>query len=644
MLQNIGDKLKGTGATGGKGHRWVWYLILGALILVFALWGPYSLNMSFGQATWAAKVNGEEIPIQEVNRAWQQQLPSLMQAFGGQLPDLQRELYQQQLLDSAVRGLAITQYARKKGYGVTDEQLSQAFQNEEAFQVDGKFNLQAARARLATAGLSEQEYVTELRNDLLVRQLRVAVGASNFFTSAEGKRILALLDEQRELRYVVLQPQDFEGKEPVTAEAIDAYYQAHPDEFAVPEAVQLAYGELLLSNVADEVKITEDELHARYERDKAIYERPETRRASHILIAVNDPSEDAGALAKAEGLYAQIKGGADFAKLARENSDDSGSASKGGDLGWAGRDVYEKEFADKLFSMKEGEVSEPVKTEFGYHIIRLDGIRPSEGRSFEDVRAELTAALRNEKTATLFGDRQDQLQERMEQGGTSLDELVKEFGLRRGEVERFERGAGGLPLGSDPELNREVFSDTSLTQRRVGGPVPLGEDRLVVFQVQDHTPASTKPLEDVRAQIVADIKRQRGADAAFAAAEAAVADLDKGTSFKQVAARLKGKAQGPLFVGRDSTDVPLEVRDALFDAVRPGPGNTPRQVVKLGDGVALFEATDWRTQPLSDNPQINQIRSDREMQRYARRDIDAYMDDVVSAAKVRQNPDAFQQF
>ncbi|HTQ37007.1 MAG TPA: SurA N-terminal domain-containing protein, partial [Steroidobacteraceae bacterium] len=312
MLQNIGDKLKGSGADAGRGHRWVWYIIFGALILVFIAWGPYSMfNLSFGREGWAAKVDGAEISADEINREWQQQQARLLEAAGGQLSDLQRTLYQQQLLDSAVRGLAITQYARKLGYAVTDAQLSARFQSEESFQVDGKFDLQTARARLAAAGVTEQGYVNDLRNDLLTSQLLGSVGISNFLTPAESKRIMGLLDEEREVRFVMLQPQDFAGKQAIAPEAIEAWYKAHPADFALPESAQLAYAELSLADVAAGVKITDEQLHARYEQDKASYQTPETRRASHILIPVDSPADDAKAKAQAEDIYKQLKGGAD---------------------------------------------------------------------------------------------------------------------------------------------------------------------------------------------------------------------------------------------------------------------------------------------------------------------------------------------
>lgn len=645
MLQNIGDKLKGESVTGGgRPHRWLGYLILGALVLVFVAWGPYAaVDLSFNQSGYAAKVNGEKISTAEFNQSWQQRLPQLLQAYGGNLSDVQRKLFQQQLLDSAVAGLASNQHARAMGYRVSDAQVAQAFQQEAAFQVDGKFSAQAARARLAAAGLTPEAYEADLRRSLLSNQLEGTIGATDFLTPAEAKRLLALLDEEREVRFLMLKPDDFAGAGPVEPAAIAAYYKAHVDEFTVPESVRLDYAELSLADIANGINVTDAQLQARYEKDKARFMQAETRHARHILIAIDDKTSDAQALAQARDLYQKIQGGADFAQLAKQYSKDSASATEGGDLGWSGREVYVKEFADKLFAMKEGEVSEPVKTQFGYHIIKLEGVRAATGRTFDEVKAELTQTLRNEQAGTEFSSREDQLQERLERGGANLDALTKEFGLRRGTVEHFERGAGGLPLGSDAELNRLVFSDAALNQRRVGGPVQLGEDRITIFQVLAHSPAAAKPQAEVQDAIVTALKRERGAAAALAAAQAAADKIKSGASFDQAAAGLKGKADPARFVGRGSPDLPVELRDAAFAGLRPQPGHPIVQALKMEDGgVALLAVTGSRVQGFSDNPQLQQMRTQRELQRYSLRDIDAYLADVVARAKVSKNPQVFE--
>jgi peptidyl-prolyl cis-trans isomerase D len=642
MLQNISDKLKGEGG-GGSAHRWVWYVILGALALVFVAWGPTTvMDFSFGQNSYAAKVNGEKISAVEMNERWQSRLPALMEAYGGELTAEQRTELQQQMLAVAVRELVTKQHAREVGFRVSSSEAGRAFREEEAFQIDGQFSLQEARARLANAGITEQAYLEDLNTRLLSNRLLGVIGVSDFLTPAESRRILGLLDEEREVRYLLLDPERFAGNEPVAPEAIEAYYQSHREDFAVPESVRLAYAELLLTDVAATVAVTEDELKARYEQDKLQYVQPESRNARHILIPVADPAEDAEQAALARDLYTQIQGGADFAELARTHSKDSASAASGGELGWASRETYVPAFAEKLFSMRTGEVSEPVKTEFGYHIIKLEGIRPEVSRSFEAVREELASSLRNEKAIARFTSEQDRLQEQLETGGVNFDTLVREFNLRRGEVAHFERGAGGLPLGSDVTLNREVFSDAVVAQRRVGGPVQLADDRLTIFRVEDHTPASTRPLEEVRDEIVTALVRERGAAAALEAARKAVDDLAAGKSFEQVAAALKVKAEPARFVGRGSPDLPVELRDAVFEAPRPAEGSPVRQALKLEDGgVALFEVTGSRVQSQLDIPQLVELRTQRELQRYTRRDIEAYITGLVNDAKVKENLSAF---
>lgn len=644
MLQNLGDKLKGMSGSSGK-SRWVGYLILGALIVVFAMWGPYAVvDLSMGQGDYAAKVGGEKISAAEINERWQQRLPQLLQASGGQLSEERRVQAQNELLDGAVTALAATQHARKLGLRVSDAKVEQAFRETPAFQIDGKFNANAARGMLAQAGLSVQAYEADLRNSLLTEQLQRAIAGTDFLTPAESKRLLALLDEEREVRFALLQPDAFAGNAPVDAAAIEAYYKAHEKDFAVPESVKLDYAELSLPAVAAGITVSDAQLRERYEKDKDRYVQDETRHARHILIPVDGTTNDAKAAAQAKEIYERLKGGADFAALAKQFSKDTVSAEQGGDLGWAGRDVYVKEFADKLFAMKEGELSEPVKTQFGYHIIKLEGIRAGATRSFDEVRAELADALRTELAGKEFSIREDQLQEKLEQGGAKLDQLVMEFGMTRGTVEHFERGAGGLPLGSDAELNRLVFSDAALNQRRVGGPVQLGEDRITIFQVVAHSPASTKPLAEAKDAIVAAIRRERGTAAAQAAADAAVARLKAGAKFDSVLTDLKVKADPARFVARSAPDVPVQIRDAAFAGIRPTADKPRVEAVKMdGGAVAVLQVTGSRVQALSDNPQLQQLRAQRELQRYSVRDLDAYIGDIVAATKVRKNPQAFQQ-
>lgn len=637
MLQNIGDTL--------KSQRWLAYSMLGILALVFAAWGAYGIvDVGFGGGTYAAKVNGQEISTTEANEAWQRQLPQLMQALGGNLTDEQRTTFQQQLLDGQIRSLAMEQQAQRQGYAVTPAQLARAFQSEPAFQVDGQFNSVVAREALARVGLTEGAYLDDLRRSQLANQLVSAIGASEFLTPVETRRILALMDEEREVRFLLLPPEQFAAGPAFDEAAIEAYYAANQARFTPPEAVRLAYATLSLADVARGVVVTDDALRERYQSLRDRFVEPERRRASHILIAVDGTTNEAAARTLAEDLHQRLLAGGDFAALAKEYSKDSASAQQGGDLGWATRDAYVQEFADALFALDEGGVSAPVKTQFGYHLIRLDGIRAGAGRSFEDVKAELSVQVRDELAGDTFGQRMEELQARIERGGASIAQLAQEFGMQAGEIERFERGAGGLPLGSDAELNREVFSDAVVNQRRVAGPIPQGDDRIILVQVLDHMPALARPLAEVRDEVIASLTRQRGSDAAAVAAEAGLAKLAAGEAFDRVAASLKLKADAPVFAGRQRADLPVELRDAAFAVPRPQPGTPHRQVVRLEDGsVALLEVLSVRMNELGGNPQLQALRSQREQQAYAMRGLDAYFAEVVKAAKIRKNPQAFAQ-
>src|SRR5690606_14856548 len=319
--------------------------------------------------------------------------------------------------------------------------------------------------------------------------------------------------------------------------------------------------------------VSDEEIEAAYERDRKNYVQPERRYARHVLIKVDESKDDAAARKEAEALLAKARAGEDFATLAREHSQDLGSARNGGDLGWIEREsTVAPELVDVLFSMKAGEVQGPVRTSYGYHIVRLEAVEEGRTRALEDVRDEIAAQLRRAMAEERFGDIQEELDRELQEPGANLEALVERFGMTTGEVARFERGSGGAPLGDAPELQEVVFSTAVLDEKRLGGPVVLGEDRLVVVQAVEHHPPKPKPLEEVRASIVSILTQERGAAAAADAAEKAREKLAAGTPFDEVAKELGVEAEPARFVGRDDPSVPGEVRSLVFTAPKPAEG------------------------------------------------------------------------
>ena len=237
--------------------------------------------------------------------------------------------------------------------------------------------------------------------------LEGGIRASNFLTAAELTRLSALEDQQREVRYFTLAAEQFAGSVKVDDAAVEAYYKAHQSQYMTPESDKLEYAELRLESLTGQQTVSDADVHAAYEKAKSHLLVPEKRRARHILITGKD---DAAALAQAQQVLAQVKAGKDFGELAKQYSQDPGSAKNGGDLGWAERGSFVAPFADALFGMQVGEVKGPVKTQYGYHIIRLDEVQAAKGKSFEEARADLEAQLRRDRATDRFGEIQEQLQ------------------------------------------------------------------------------------------------------------------------------------------------------------------------------------------------------------------------------------------
>jgi peptidyl-prolyl cis-trans isomerase D len=292
--------------------------------------------------------------------------------------------------------------------------------------------------------------------------------------------------------------------------------------------------------------------------------------------------------------------------------------------------------------MKVGEVRGPVKTKFGYHILKLEAIEPEHVRTLAEARADIEAQVRKDRAAERFGDAQESLQQKLEQPGASFESLVKDFNLQTGDVPEYVRGAGGAPLNSTPELDEVVFSSAVLDEKRVGGPVALGEDRIVIVHALEHRKPAPKPLATVRADIEKAIRDEFGRAEAQKAAEEARKKLAAGTSFDDVAKELGISADPARFIGRNDPSVPAPIRTAAFDAAKPAVGKTVFNTARLENGgEALLAISNVRLDPnvsvTATAPQLREAQG-----RAGEGDAVAYMDELRRTADISKNPQAFE--
>jgi peptidyl-prolyl cis-trans isomerase D len=559
MLQSIHDKLKG----------WLAGVVLGAIGLVFVFWG---INWTMSAPNYAAKVNGSEVSASEVRQSYQQQLAQFERQTSGTISDAQRSEIKSRVLDEYVNSEALVTHADALGYRVSDQELLQTMSQVPVFQVDGKFDYAHAVAVLRAQGRSIPEIEALFRRDAKLRQLDSALSLSSFATATELKQFRALTKQQRELTWMTFPAQRYANQATPDDAALKTYYDAHKFDYMTPETVDLRYVEISLSQLASKVSVDDAQLKAYYDEQKVKtperFTEPEQRRVSHILLPVTNPNDDASVKAKAEGISKRAQAGEDFSTLAMEFSQDPGSAQQGGDLGWSERKVWVTPFADAAFAMKVDEIRGPVKTQFGYHILKLAGIRPATVKTFEQSKADLETEYRRTEAEKLFNNAQDQLADAALQNSTDIDVVARKAGLPKLEVPAFSRIDGGGALGKVPAVIEAAFSQDVL-DGRLSPMVEVEKGRGVVLRASDHKMPQQKPLEAVRTEVVSAWKKQRGAELVAAAAADAVKRLTAGESWDAVAKSAGATVLPPKFVARSDQGVPPEIRNTAFGEPKP---------------------------------------------------------------------------
>jgi peptidyl-prolyl cis-trans isomerase D len=440
-----------------------------------------------------------------------------------------------------------------------------------------------------------------------------------------------------------------------------------------PETVDLRYVEISLSQLASKVSVDDAQLKAYYEEQKVKtperFSQPEQRRVSHILLPVATPADDAAVKAKAEGILKRAQAGEDFAKLAKEFSQDPGSAAQGGDLGWSERKVWVTPFADAAYSMKVDEIQGPVKTQFGYHILKLVGIQPATVKTFEQSRADLETEYRRNEAEKLFNNAQDQLADAALQNATDIDVVARKAGLSVAEVPVFSRIDGGGALGKVPAVIEAAFSQDVL-DGRLSPIVEVEKGRGVVLRATDHKLPQQKPLDAVRDLVASAWKKQRGVELAAAAAEDAVKRLTAGESWDAVA-KAAGATAGPAatvkpaakpaagamgaaaaaaaamavpqpkFVSRADQDVPMEIRTTVFGEPKPA-GKPIYSDARLANGdAAVIALSAVRETP--DDPKLPDTNMRRQIAaQIASTEAQSYAAGARADAKVILNPQAIE--
>jgi len=634
MLQRIRDRISG----------WFAAVFLGAIAVVFIFWG---IQFESAVTSAAASVNGKDVSADAVRKAWQDRQSELQQARRDELPPELVKSEQAKLLDEYITRELLVQRAHDSGYRVSDRELAEAVTRIPALQVDGKFSRDRYAALLRQQGRTEPEFEQEFRRDLETSQLSNAIAVSSFVTPGELRRRIELAGETRDVAYAVVPAASFAAAAEVTPAEVAAYYDKNKSQFLTAETVSLQYLKLNLADIAAGVQVTEEGLRKYY--DETAAERnavPERRKASHILV--ESGTDDAAAKKKAESILARATAGEDFAMLARENSDDLGSKGAGGDLGWAPREAYVQPFSEALFAMSKGEIRGPVKTQFGYHIIRLEDIEAPHVRSFDEMRAELEPEYRNDQAQSLFYEKSQQLADESFAALSELDSVAKKLGMTVQGTEGFTRQGGGS-LGNDRKLIEAAFSDDVLQERQNSPPVQLGEESVVVLRVTDHQPPRQLPLADVQQQVVTRLREEKARAAATAAAEALARRINAGEPLVTAAAALgvtpaaaqTVNRQGPTTEG--AAPMVPELLKAVFQVPRPAAaGKVSAGVATLASGdPAVFVVSAARVgTPEALGPGLTE-QAQNVANQNARIEFDAYLGELRRTAKIKRNEKLF---
>lgn len=549
-----------------RNNKRIVQLFLLLITLPFAFWGVDSYVKNAGSGGELASVGGAPISQLDFQQALREQQERLRSTMGENFNPAMLETTEARkaVLDNLINQRLLALDAGQRRLSVSDQQMRETIAGIPAFQENGQFSLPRYEAVLKAQGMNQPAFESRLRNDLALKQVLGAVAEGTIVSSASAERVFAVQFEERLVSEARLSAQQYAASVKLADGAAQKFYDANRARFEIPAQVRAEYLTLSPESLAAQLNVGEAEVRKEYDAHPERFRKDEERRVSHILIQARKDAGEAALKAareKIDGLLERVKANpADFAKLAKENSQDPGSAERGGDLGFFGRGAMVKPFEDAAFGLaKEGDVSAVVQSDFGFHIIKLAGVKAEQVRPFEEVRNEIAAELKKAEAGRKFAELAEGFTNMVYEQADSLKPAAEKYKLAVQTSGWFARnGKASAPFDNE-KLVAALFSDDSLKNKRNTDAVDVGKGVLVAARVVESKPAALRPFDEVKADIEKLLIQEEAAQLADKDGEKKLAQLNKGD-----AVPLEWGASRP--VKRMEQGFPPEVLRAIFRA------------------------------------------------------------------------------
>ena len=627
MLQEIRD----------RATSWVAYIIIGLLVLSFALWGIQEY-FGGGAAPPVAAINGVDISPQELNQQVQQRKQMLQSLLGNNYPQQypDESVIRKEVIDIMVRMEILRQEATEAGYRISDTNLIYRIQQIPQFQQDGKFDSDVYERWLQVRGYHQARFERELREEEKLKQMEIPISASSFMPKADLQRFQKLSDQTRNFKYAVVKVEP--DSVTVSAEEIENYYKENQQLFQTPEQIKLAYIELKEKELSEQINITVEDARVIYDSHPERYMTAELRKTRHILLKVdNEISPDATewdeAMKKANDLVQQLDAGASFAEIAKQSSQDSSSADKGGEIGFIAQgDFTSKELEEALFSLNVGEHSKPIRTNLGIQIVKLDEIQMPEQKPFEDVQEQIINERKSQMARDQFTDIALELENLVSEQPDELPIASGTYDLEIKETNWLASNSNA-EIFAHPKIQSQAFSDDILDEGLNSELIEVADGHVIAFRLVEHKTSELKPLKKVTDEIRMVLAVRKSAEEATVKGQKLFTEMQSGKGLEKLSAENSLEVIEKSAIRRDDSQVPFTIMEHAFKLPRPPAGDVSVTGLALPDGTyALVELS----QVSDGSEELVETKTAQLSQRlnYGRREFNAVIEALQDASDV----------